>query len=272
VMYSRTPVRRYTKLGAVMESHPMRSRVGQFTWLLLQSASVVASILLAFAIDAWWGQRIENDRKNTMLRAIKEDLLDSRQWLETERAYRIAARASDHALLTAIAAGRYADTEKALDHRLADLLWFSVPAPPSGMLEGLLGGGGLASVDDETLRRGLVRFPNKVDQFSQVAYQDYQALTEVLTPFLSRNSSLPQISNAAYKHGRPGDGLGADPEAIVPTAQVIDHSALLRNQEFAGVVLRKLWIDSDVLYEVDDYASAMDELVRLIDLEIENTS
>jgi hypothetical protein len=50
-----------------------------------------------------------SDPLDIMLRAIKEDLLDSRQWLETERAYRIAARASDHALLKAIAAGRYAE-------------------------------------------------------------------------------------------------------------------------------------------------------------------
>jgi len=66
--------------------------------------------------------------------------------------------------------------------------------------------------------------------------------------------------------------LGADPEGIVPAGQVVDNSALLRNQEFAGVVLRKLWIDSDVLYNVDDYADAMDELVRLISLELENTT
>jgi len=140
------------------------------------------------------------------------------------------------------------------------------------MLEGLLSGGELAFIDDETLRRALVRFPSEVDQFLQAAHQDFQHFTEVLTPFLSRNSSLAQISNASYKYGRPSDGLGADPEGIVPAGQVVDNSALLRNQEFAGVVLRKLWIDSDVLYNVDDYADAMDELVRLISLELENTT
>jgi len=50
------------------------------------------------------------------------------------------------------------------------------------------------------------------------------------------------------------------------------HSALLRNQEFAGAIIRKHWNDSDVLYQVDNYGKAMDELVRLIDLELANTS
>jgi len=101
---------------------------------------------------------------------------------------------------------------------------------------------------------------------------DYVTYTEVLTPFLARNASLPQISNEGFKHGRPGDGWGADPEGIVPVCTFVDHSALLRNQEFAGAVIRKHWNDSDVLYQVDNYGKAMDELVRLIDLELANTS
>jgi len=85
-----------------VESHPTRSWVGQLTWLLLQAASVVASILLAFAIDAWWGNRLENDAKNTMLRAIREDMLDNQRWVKEERVYRAAARESNQALLRAM--------------------------------------------------------------------------------------------------------------------------------------------------------------------------
>ena len=255
-----------------MESHPVQSRVGPFAWLFLQAASVVASILLAFAIDAWWDQRVENNEKNTMLRQIKAELVETREWLERERAYRIAARESAKALLTAISAGRYEDTEKTLDHRLSDLLWYSGTGAQSGMLEGLLQSGGLAAIEDETLRRKLAAFPGDFGEFSEASRQDYVTFTEVLTPFMARNASLPQISNEGFTHGRPGDGWGADSEGIVPVGSIVDHSALLGNQEFAGAVIRKLWNDSSVLYNIDDYGKAMDELVRLIDLELERTS
>ena len=218
---------------------------------------MVASILLAFAIDAWWGNRLENDAKNTMLRAIREDMLDNQRWLKEERVYRVAARESDQALLRAIAAGSYEDTEKTLDHRLSDLLWFSGPGDTSGMVEGLLSGGHLAAIEDEALRRALTSFPGVAQQFLAVSEQDKATFTEVLTPFLSRNASLPQISNVSFKEGRPGDGWGADPEGIVPAGKVVDHSHLLRNQEFAGIITRKLWNDSDVLFNVEDFAQPL---------------
>jgi hypothetical protein len=255
-----------------MEAHPLQSRVGPITWLLLQAASVVASILLAFAIDAWWDGRVENKEKNTILAEIKLELMDEREWASGERAYRIAARDSAKALLSAVAAGRYEDTKKTLDHRMADLLWFSGPATTSGMVDGLLRGGGLAAIEDRELRRALGSYPAIVDAFTSLSQQDHATLMEALTPFLSQNSSLPQISNESYKHGRPGDGALADPEAIVPVGNVVDHSHLLGNQEFAGIVMRKIWNDSDVLNNIDDFANYLDELLRLIDLELANTS
>jgi hypothetical protein len=63
-----------------MTTHPLFPRIGPFTWLVLQAASVVASILLAFAIDAWWAQRTQSAEKNVSLVAVKEDLLEMRAW------------------------------------------------------------------------------------------------------------------------------------------------------------------------------------------------
>lgn len=255
-----------------MELHPLQSRVGRVTWLFLQAASVVASILLAFAIDAWWAQQVEKKEKNAMLAEIRLEVLELRKWITGERAYRVAARDSARALVSAVAAGRYEDTNKTLDRRVADLLWFSGLPTTSGMVDGLLREGGLAAIEDQSLRRALASYPTILDGFASVSQQDYATLMEALTPFLSRNSSLPQISNESYKYGRPGDGALADPEAIVPLGSVVDHSHLLGNQEFAGIVMRKIWNDNDVLYYIDDFANYLDELLRLIDLELANTS
>ena len=252
-----------------MTSHPLFPRIGPFTWLVLQAASVVTSILLAFAIDAWWGQRAQAAEKNVLLGSIKEDLLGMRAWVIEERVYREAARDSAKVLLAAVAAGRYEDSKKTLDHRIGDLTWFSIAPNPSGSVEGLLRGGLLAAVEDETLRRNLAALPESAVGLTKIANQDYTTFTEVVSPFLARHTSLAQISNVSYSHGRPGDGLGANPEAIVPASAVVtDHSDLLRNQEFAGILVRKVWNESDLLYEIQDYDTVIDELVRLIDQEL----
>ena len=124
----------------------------------------------------------------------------------------------------------------------------------SAMVDGLLREGGLAAIENQSLRRALVSYPSILDSFTLVSQQDRETLMEAVTPFLAKNSLLPQISNEGYKYGRPGDGAFADPEAIVPLGSVVDHSHLLGNQEFAGVVMRKIWNDSDVLYNIDDLA------------------
>jgi hypothetical protein len=36
--------------------------------------------------------------------------------------------------------------------------------------------------------------------------------------------------------------------------------------------MRKIWNDSDVLYNIDDLAKCLDELLNLIDLKLANTS
>jgi hypothetical protein len=93
----------------------------------------------------------------------------------------------------------------------------------------------------------------------------------VLLPFFSRHSSLAQISNVGYQHGRPGDGWGADPEALVALGPPVDHSTLLRNQEFAGILIRKLSNTSDVVVTIGSFSKGVDEPIRLIDQELANT-
>ena len=163
-----------------MTTNPLFPRIGPFTWLFLQAVSVVASILLAFAIDAWWGQRAEAAEKNALLASLRNELIDDRQSLNDDRIYREATRDSAKSLLAAVAAGRYEDTEKTLDHRLSDLLWYSSALATSGALETLLAGGQLATIEDQTLRRALAAWPNKVDLVQEASAQDHTTFTEVL--------------------------------------------------------------------------------------------
>jgi hypothetical protein len=255
-----------------MSTNPLSSRVGPATWLFLQALSVVASILLAFAIDAWWDARTEGAEKNALLTALRAELVEQRDALDQELVYQHASRDNSKRLLAACAAGRYEDTDRTLDHRLADLTWFSSVTVASGVLDGLLRGGRVAAVENDTLRRALSDWPVWINQYEGVSSQEKQTYTQVLMPFLSRHSSLPQISNVSYEHGRPGDGWGADPEALVATGPFVDHSALLRNQEFAGIVIQKLANTSDVVVTIEGFRKTMDELIRLIDQELASTS
>ena len=201
-----------------MTTHPLFPRIGPFTWLVLQATSVVASILLAFAIDAWWAQRTETAEKNASLVAVKEGLLETRVWVSEDRIYRKATRDSAKAVLQAIAAGHYEDNEKTLDHRLGDFLWFSGAPEVGGAFQSFLLSGHLTAVKNEKLRRVLAAWPDYVRSYAKLTAQDYETYSEAVAPFLAKKAALAQISNESYLYGMPGHGWSADPEAMVPIA------------------------------------------------------
>jgi hypothetical protein len=71
----------------------------------------------------------------------------------------------------------------------------------------------------------------------------------------------------------PGlDGYGATPGWRLPMEPEVDHSYLLRNQELAGIVVRRLWVHDDILADLPAYIDASKELVRLVNQELEETS
>jgi hypothetical protein len=251
-----------------MPTHPALRRISPFAWLLLQVAAIVGSILLAFAIDAWWGERKEVIEKNALLESVRSETRSNREHLETDRVYRQGAMDSAKALLAAIESGRYEDSTTTLDHRLADLTWFSNVAISTVAVDSLLEGGLIAAVESERLRRYLVRWPHHVEALRKLQEQDYETLMDEVTPFLGRNASLLQISNEAYVHGRPGDHAGKDPQRVLPLTRVRDHSSLLQNPEFEGLLVRKMWNDGDALFHMDGYLRGMDEIVALIDQEL----
>ena len=79
--------------------------------------------------------------------------------LEADRIDRKGAMDSAKALLAAIAFGRYEDGTTTLDHRLADLTWFSNEAMSTMAVESLVDGGLIAAVENERLRHYLVEWP-----------------------------------------------------------------------------------------------------------------
>jgi hypothetical protein len=55
------------------------------TWLgfLAEGLVVIASILLAFAIDAWWDRRGEQEREAEVLAALEHEMIQNKQGIET---------------------------------------------------------------------------------------------------------------------------------------------------------------------------------------------
>ena len=61
--------------------------------LIAQGVSIVASILLAFAIDAWWQSRLEDRAVREILVSLHEEFTVHQATLEGEKAFGAAQEA-----------------------------------------------------------------------------------------------------------------------------------------------------------------------------------
>ena len=124
-------------------------------WLTLQAAAIVGSILLAFAIDAWWENRQEREIENSALVSLHRDFLVSREDLDE------ALRTFDgwRAHFTRFQSSTAAELA-VLDQADAGPIVTSLSPgmtfdPTSGTLDALVNDGRLGLIDDSTLREGL---------------------------------------------------------------------------------------------------------------------
>jgi hypothetical protein len=208
-----------------------------------------------------------------MLQSVKAEMLADLTWVKSQCAYRKASLDSVEVLLKAVAAGRYEDTERTLDQRLADLTWYNGLYFSTGAVNSLLSSGQAAAIEDPKLRALLAQYPAAVAWLSDLGRRDQKTMLEVVTPFLSRNANLLQISNEGYRLGMPPDGELAEPARVVPLPATSDNAPLLKNRELAGVLLHKQWVDVDVQNNLcGGMDKAIDEIVRRIDQEIRNTT
>lgn len=52
--------------------------------MFVEGAVIVASIMLAFGVDAWWQERQEGAKEQAVLVALRSELLDARQAFESQ--------------------------------------------------------------------------------------------------------------------------------------------------------------------------------------------
>lgn len=139
--------------------------------LVREGVAIVLSILLAFAIDAWWDARQERAEELQILEALREDFLANR----AEAAGTIAVHerggaliAAAHARMPSEAAALPPDSIGATLNALAQPRTFD---PVRGTLDALIGSGRLDLIRDAELRRALTVFLNLVgDSEEDAAY------------------------------------------------------------------------------------------------------
>lgn len=148
-----------------------------------EAAVIVVSILLAFSIDAWWQDHVEDEREREVLIALLDDFRNTRENIRDWRNFHLAVQASTKELLQAVTAGDQTLAEEEVERLLGDLGWWDSQSHFStGALYSLVYGDELSIIEDSALRQMLADWPSKIEHVGVVQGQDYDFFLSVWTP------------------------------------------------------------------------------------------
>jgi hypothetical protein len=156
-------------------------QTSQWRRLLVEVVAIVGSILLAFAIDAWWDDRSDKIRLVGAIQNIADEVKDAREEIENavkRNTFRIDG-------LRRFLSFQPDELQALPDDALlsfSDVFYTPSPFDSSGYaLQGFLAGGNLEIVADDELRSALIawaQFPNEIERDYAESLQLSMALFE----------------------------------------------------------------------------------------------
>jgi len=231
--------------------------------ILVEGAVIVASILLAFGIDAWWIAEQERDEEQAVLSSLAKEFHTNKSEAESviatyERSNRLVARMSS--LTSAELRQDPTDSLAAMVSALATPRTFDAIR---GTVDALIGSGKLGLLTDPNLREALTSFLNMVeDAKGTQAYVSHFAV---------------KVFEAEVKHGGPWriDIVGLMPGsapltdltlASVPTADEV--ARLRQDDELMSLSKWTQVLGSLYVGEIRRISAHIDVISSLIDLSL----
>jgi hypothetical protein len=132
-----------------------KSQIKSWPRILAEGSAIVASILLAFAIDAWWQERQDRDEEQEILRGLDAEFSSIQGILASDMDEHLQRLQSLEKLLMALESGSTEKVIATVDDAILEMLSPSTSDLGSGALDALLNSGRVEMLRNETLRKKL---------------------------------------------------------------------------------------------------------------------
>lgn len=219
--------------------------------LTAEGGAIVASILIAFAIDAWWQDRTERIIEVQYLQAIQEDLLSSLELLDEDEAAQQRQVGYLESLLLTDSDTPYSDELR----RWVDDGLFNVGTyqPQSSALRDLESSGQSQVIRNPDIRRILASARQRMDSL-EIAQRDFQLAQQTLIdPFLVDNFNLSHLM-------------------LDRAANNETNLSMLGTSEFQSRIAFKISLRGEVGESQSEVREAFEEALELIETELQTTN
>ena len=224
--------------------------------MLTEGLVIVTSILLAFAIDAWWDRRGERGRELEALAALSEDFAAADSLLAVRVSAIDSAAVAARAIIDLVGPDADLDGLDSLAVLIPRIIRRPIYEPPMGTLEALLGSGELRLISDIELRAELASFPSIVADMRETQDFGTNVVFGMLLPYL--NARVPMLEYGLMARGDSDfDG---------------DSSVLMRSLEFENLAQNRLMGTRFSLLAADEMAQRIGSIRELLRTELDRFS
>ncbi len=210
--------------------------------LAVEATAIVASILLAFAIDAWWSDREIDQWQTAQLRALRDEFSANLESLDIiVRTHESTARSLESLI------AQIGDTNDAIQVTVSDvalvaLIKWRTSDISTGTLDSLLWSGKLAEIDNSDIRQSLAAWPSEVGdaQEDEILARDF--VQNVVVQSLLGQGVLEPAYRSLPLPGRADINTQIDTETALSVSPVLMEMATIRiaHSRRAGAVISQL--------------------------------
>jgi hypothetical protein len=229
--------------------------------LAIEGTVIVASILLAFAIDAWWDERLERAEEQEILLGLKSEFSRYREELTAGMEYQAARRRMTAILMAATRRGSWDSETVPVDLALGSLGDSKTHDFGGGVLDALISAGRLEIISDHELRAKLASWGQVFDEIHDDEMRNRRLVEARIMPYFLRwhipqSRGLELCCSSWTQWPLPTRSINDEPGAL---------ARLLADPEF-DILLEMKHIElAHADYEYKIGLQAMDDIINAID-------
>lgn len=189
---------------------------------------IIASILIAFGIQAWWEERQEDAEATRILEAILREHIRNIEEIDTWEQSAILLDETIKQIAKASKPESDLSNEK-FDELMSRVTFYGGPSLNFGSLENVVSGGRLAVIDDLDLRDAMARWFGFQERYRTVRDSELAYLDNQFIPYLIKSGAYLQIIK--QDNSRDFD-IGV--LRSIPLRETVDHRKLSVDAEFLG--------------------------------------
>jgi hypothetical protein len=222
----------------------------------VEAVAIVVSILLAFAIDAWWDDRKERVLEQEMLHDLRAEYEDHKDDVSLANVRHLNYLRAIETLLDACQQGSWRSDEFSLDDA-----FFALQVPETqdlgeGVRDTLISSGKLETLSDRELRYELAEWDSVLDELLDDQLNNTELVMSLVLPYLARSG----VSMSGPLSKAPGQQFWSIPKRSQSISSETIAS-ICSDPEFLSIVEIRYGYMVHTAFEFDRLISAIERML-----------